>query len=155
MSDVRSAWRQAYREARLSRATGRKLYGLIIRATGGSTEPFGNFTAQRFHTCLQAIVGSAESDRYRLTRDVLNQFGRLNPWSGRFRDGPGTRRDSARVRRVRAFLLRRRLIAPEPGGYVTGLLSAAPDRMWWHDYPRPVAPFNAEDLAAYQGSMAA
>jgi hypothetical protein len=158
--DVRAAWKRAWRETRLiGRGNGgsARQFGVLLAACGARSYWDGQRgqMAGRLQSLLQCNdAADRESDRYRRTRDVLNSFGRLNPWRC-FTQSPAKYRDTQRVRALRARLLERRLIAPEPGGYVTGLLSAAPAKLWWDDYPAPVAPLSRDDLALYEGRKAA
>ena len=158
--DARTAWRRAWRETRLiGRGNGgsARQFGILLAACGARSIWDG--TPGRAASRMQGLLASndasdRESGRYRRTRDVLNRFGRLNPWRC-FTSTPAKYRDSQRVRALRTRLLERRLIAPEPGGYVTGLLSEAPPKMWWDDYPRPVAELSPADVALYEGQKAA
>ncbi len=157
---MQQTWKRLYSEARRTRATGKELATLVCNALDLPAEQDSFWGAKGLIALsLQRAVTDAkpakESERYRQTRTVLNSFGRLNPWNGRFRNTPAARRDSAKVARIRAALLAKRLIAPEPGGYVTGLLAAAPSRFWWEGYPRPVASRNPADVALYEGRATA
>ncbi len=150
--DVRTAWRQAQIAANKG-ARGLPLWHAIAAITGAMGAYDGS--RGRLGSRLQRLLDSPVegSERYQRTRTVLNCFGRLNPWNPRSAArGPNAYCDTTRVRALRARLLRRRMIAPEPGGYVTGLLSEAPPRMWWEDHPSLVAPFDADDVAIYEGS---
>jgi hypothetical protein len=149
---ARDAWRAAHRRQRIERRTGAELYRLACDCMGVEPDPENAFRdpfiCQRIFTALERLnqmPDRRESDRYARTRTVLNSFGRLNPW-GR---AAVCYRDCQRVRSLRQRLLE---IAPEPGGYVTGLLSEAPRKMWWHDYGSPVAPLSRDDVALYESA---
>lgn len=158
---MRNQWKRVYRETRLiGRGHGgsQRQFGIILAALGAKSAWDGKrgHAAMRFQSLLQANDrADATSARYERTRTVLNSFGRLNPWNSRYRPCGATYRDSNRVRDLRRRLLERRLIAPEPGGYVTGLLSEAPAKMWWEDYGAPVAAMSRADLELFNGRAAA
>jgi hypothetical protein len=156
---MRSQWKRAHRETRLMGSAdigSNRHFGVIMAAVGARSVWDGKrgTIAQRIFSLMQANVRT-ESARYERTRTVLNSFGRLNPWNSRYRSCGATYRDANRVRALRRRLLERRLIAPEPGGYVTGLLSVAPAKMWWEDYGRPVAAMSRDDLELFNGREAA
>jgi hypothetical protein len=159
MIPARTAWKAAHRRQRIERRTGCELYRLACECAGvdPAAETFSRpmMYAQRIFKGLERAFPDPErtsSDRFERTRDVLNSFGRLNPWNACYRPGSASYRDAERVHRLRRRLLERRLIAPEPGGYVTGLLSEAPAKMWWEDYGAPLAPMSRDDLALYENA---
>jgi hypothetical protein len=158
MIPARAAWQAAHRRQRVEHRTGAELYRLACECAG--VEPAAEtwsgpmMYAQRIFNGLERLERPT-FDRYERTRTVLNSFGRLNPWNSRYRSSNATYRDANRVRQLRKRLLERRLISPEPGGYVTGLLCHAPARMWWDDYGSPVAPMSRDDLALFNGRAAA
>lgn len=151
MTPARSAWTAAHRRQRIERRTGAELYRLACECAG--VDPHAeSFTrpmmyAQRIFTGLERLDRPV-AGRYERTRTVLNCFGRLNPW-GR---ATVSYRDTQRVHALRARLLQRQMVAPEPGGYVTGLLSDAPAKMWWENYPSPLAAMSPADVALFNGT---
>lgn len=156
--DAKKAWKRVYRELRLvglsDDAGGRRHWGILMRCSGAKGK-YPNGPEGHFCYMVQAMLqrndkADRNPDRYERTRTVLNGFGRLNPWKC-FTPSAARHRDQSRRRALRAKLLAKRMIAPEPGGYVTGLLSHAPAKMWWVDYPSPVAAPSQSDVDLYEG----